>query len=741
MAQSQDQQTKNRHPTPPASASSKQLFSPQPVKSARPTSLGTFTSERAQLRFGEESHGMDNFPVDGASTSLSYRDVLTKQTSPRFTPGIVLPMLPSVKKQTSSFDMKFGNIPVMVTGCWTEQNKPLPVLQFSTAGLNPLLMENLTKSGYKVPTPVQKLAIPILMGGSDMIVCAQTGSGNTAAFLLPILHNLIEIQADACIGAFTKCPQCVVITPTRGLASQIFKETRKFVQGTEIRSAVAYVGTSGDFQEQTEQLGLGCNILIATPGGLMEYVDTGRIDFSSLLYLVLDEVETGQTDCMLKMPDFKRCMACPSMPVTGVRQTLMFSPSFSDECQRLAWDFLIEDFTFVTVGLAGGTSKKEHDLLPKQGRRRPMTLTMSDFIEGGGEHKTSANKKKVQKSQQSVTVDSKDKHVQDKVQVTVEAVDNDAKRSDHDVTEDCNYFNDAKSIVCNVEDKVEDAETESGDFSRYKEIADAIAKNVQDEFVAKKSKLDQLCNYKCELERAVAVELELLGAHKHNVEDLIGSKSEEIKNLILLMDKSEDEKNGKMKNITEVDTQLADLEARIIELKIKKADLVKGCDCDEELIQKLGRKQQKLEVYIENERKKAKIEENGIGTKIQNLIESLTETSRAIQNLPNQVITLPTVQPGCPQNQLLDFIDKEISEKEKELECPVCFEVAVAPIFMCSELHLICTNCRPRVKECPECRIQYEGKPKRHRYAEKTAEELDRLRNERRRSSQNQSTR
>ena len=90
-------------------------------------------------------------------------------------------------------------------------------------------------------------------------------------------------------------------------------------------------------------------------------------------------------------------------------------------------------------------------------------------------------------------------------------------------------------------------------------------------------------------------------------------------------------------------------------------------------------------------------------------------------------MTYPTVPPVEPNRQLLDFIDNQISEKEKELECPVCLEVAGAPIFMCSDLHPICSNCRPKVKECPECRIQYEGKPKRHRYAEKTAEELVRL--------------
>ena len=81
-----------------------------------------------------------------------------------------------------------------------------------------------------------------------------------------------------------------------------------------------------------------------------------------------------------------------------------------------------------------------------------------------------------------------------------------------------------------------------------------------------------------------------------------------------------------------------------------------------------------------------------------------------------------------PNRELLQFIDDQIVEKEKELMCPVCLEVACSPIFMCSEQHLICSTCRPKLSNCPECRVVYTGKNRRHRYAEKTAEELERLR-------------
>merc|ERR1712179_309885 len=104
---------------------------------------------------------------------------------------------------------------------------------------------------------------------------------------------------------------------------------------------------------------------------------------------------------------------------------------------------------------------------------------------------------------------------------------------------------------------------------------------------------------------------------------------------------------------------------------------------------------------------------------IQNLENRLQETKMLIQD--DKICE--------PNKELLEFIDDQISEKERELECPVCLEVACSPIFMCSEQHLICSTCRPKLSKCPECRVVYTGKNRRHRYAEKTAEELVRLRN------------
>ena len=110
----------------------------------------------------------------------------------------------------------------------------------------------------------------------------------------------------------------------------------------------------------------------------------------------------------------------------------------------------------------------------------------------------------------------------------------------------------------------------------------------------------------------------------------------------------------------------------------------------------------------------------------------MEETETSIKNLPNDVTKNITIQPPFePNKDFLEFIEHEISEKEKELECPVCLDVADSPILMCSEQHLICGICRPKLSQCPQCRERYTGKDRRHRYAEKTREELERLREKR----------
>jgi len=244
---------------------------------------------------------------------------------------------------------KYDNIEVTVQG----ENKPPPVNNFINAGLTSQVLRNVTKAKYTVPTPVQKYALPIILEGRDLMACAQTGSGKTAAFLLPILHKIVE-SGSGCVSSETagqarQAPQAVIITPTRELAIQICEEGMKFGENTGVRTVTIYGGTST--QHQRSQLMRGCNILVATPGRLHDFVDRGYVTFSAVQFLVLDEA-----DRMLDMgfmPDIQRCVHNPSMPPKGRRQTLMFSATFPEAIQRTAKEFL-SNYLFLMVGLVGG---------------------------------------------------------------------------------------------------------------------------------------------------------------------------------------------------------------------------------------------------------------------------------------------------------------------------------------------------------------------------------------------------
>jgi len=209
-------------------------------------------------------------------------------------------------------------------------------------GLRQLLRDNVAKSGYKKPTPIQKYAIPIIMNKRDLMACAQTGSGKTAAFLLPILHNILEDECDPHTGDAPQKPQAVVVAPTRELALQIKEEARKFALQSVAKAVVAYGGTSTGYQ--LTQLFKGCNVLIATPGRLMDFVEKGKVSFEDCRYLVLDEA-----DRMLDMgfePQVRKIVS----QIRPDRQTLMWSATWPREVQKLARDICKEDPVHINVG-------------------------------------------------------------------------------------------------------------------------------------------------------------------------------------------------------------------------------------------------------------------------------------------------------------------------------------------------------------------------------------------------------
>ncbi|XP_044302113.1 probable ATP-dependent RNA helicase DDX4 isoform X2 [Varanus komodoensis] len=244
-----------------------------------------------------------------------------------------------------NFD-KYDNILVEVSGL----DPPPAIMAFEEANLCQTLIKNIAKAGYFKLTPVQKYSIPIVLAGRDLMACAQTGSGKTAAFLLPILAHMMRDGVTASQFKEQQEPECIIVAPTRELVNQIFMESRKFAYGTCIRPVVIYGGIQ--MGHTIHQIMQGCNILCATPGRLLDIIGREKIGLNKLKYLVLDEA-----DRMLDMgfgPEMKKLISCPGMPPKDKRQTLMFSATFPEEIQRLAGEFLKSDYLFVVVGQVGG---------------------------------------------------------------------------------------------------------------------------------------------------------------------------------------------------------------------------------------------------------------------------------------------------------------------------------------------------------------------------------------------------
>ncbi|XP_037395471.1 DEAD-box helicase 3 X-linked a isoform X3 [Pygocentrus nattereri] len=256
---------------------------------------------------------------------------------------------------------RYDDIPVEATG----NNCPAPIENFHDVDMGEIIMGNITLSRYTRPTPVQKHAIPIIKAKRDLMACAQTGSGKTAAFLLPVLSQIYTdgpgeaLQASKASGQENgkygrrkQYPISLVLAPTRELALQIYDEARKFAYRSRVRPCVVYGGA--DIGQQIRDLERGCHLLVATPGRLVDMMERGKVGLEYCNYLVLDEA-----DRMLDMgfePQIRRIVDQDTMPLKGVRQTMMFSATFPKEIQILARDFL-EEYIFLAVGRVGSTSE------------------------------------------------------------------------------------------------------------------------------------------------------------------------------------------------------------------------------------------------------------------------------------------------------------------------------------------------------------------------------------------------
>ena len=200
-------------------------------------------------------------------------------------------------------------------------------MNFDAFDLEPSLAEALGYMGFENATPIQENAIPLILEGHDLIACAQTGTGKTAAFLLPILHKLASQPSEE--------TRALIICPTRELAIQIEKQIEGFAYFIGVSSLAVYGGSSGsDFVQEKKALTMGSNIIVATPGKLISHLNLGYVNFDHIQHLILDEA-----DRMLDMgflEDIQKIISF--LPVK--RQNLMFSATMDPKIRKMAEQIL-----------------------------------------------------------------------------------------------------------------------------------------------------------------------------------------------------------------------------------------------------------------------------------------------------------------------------------------------------------------------------------------------------------------
>jgi len=262
---------------------------------------------------------------------------------------------------------------------------------FVALGLSPALVEAVERAGYAVPTEIQRQAIPAALAGRDLLGTAQTGTGKTAAFTLPMIQRLSAT-------AQSRAPRGLVITPTRELAQQIGRAVTAYGSSSSIESVVIHGGTP--LGPERQELSFGCDVLVATPGRLLDHIKRGNADLSHIEVLVLDEA-----DRMLDMgfiDDVKEIVA----ETPSSRQTLLFSATMPGGVRWLAHE-LMRDPVEVKIGLETAAEgirqvlhpcdwSKKHELLlhllgewPESQvlvftRTRDTATYLSDFLRGKG---------------------------------------------------------------------------------------------------------------------------------------------------------------------------------------------------------------------------------------------------------------------------------------------------------------------------------------------------------------------
>ena len=237
-------------------------------------------------------------------------------------------------------DIEFTPVPT------AQAEQPAPL--FNTLPLDPKLLRAVIDSGYTAMTPIQAKAIPIVLAGRDVMGAAQTGTGKTAAFTLPLLQKMLRHE-NASMSPARHPVRALVLAPTRELADQVAESVKKYAKHSQLRAAVVFGGI--DMKPQTLQLKAGVEVLIATPGRLLDHIEAKNAVLNQVEYVVLDEA-----DRMLDigfLPDLQRILSY----LPKERQTLLFSATFSPEIRRLANSYL-QDPVLVEVARPNATASK-----------------------------------------------------------------------------------------------------------------------------------------------------------------------------------------------------------------------------------------------------------------------------------------------------------------------------------------------------------------------------------------------
>jgi ATP-dependent RNA helicase DDX3X len=283
---------------------------------------------------------------------------------------------------------KYDDIKVEVKNGAGEKEEGKGFTDFDQLSLDPIIRRNIELMRYATPTPIQRHSVPIGLDGKDLMCCAQTGSGKTCAFLLPVVANLAKSKPSHDNGKGEKqgaSPRCIVLAPTRELAIQIEVEAQKLCHQIPSVQPVAIYGGASQ-RKQIRNLAFGSDIVVATPGRLTDFVDRSIIKLDKVEFLILDEA-----DRMLDMgfePQIRRLVLKSGMTAKEKRQTFMFSATFPTKIQLLASEFL-RAYTWIAVGRVGSTTDSITQVIVKASpEKRDKLRLVVEAIEKGPSGRT-----------------------------------------------------------------------------------------------------------------------------------------------------------------------------------------------------------------------------------------------------------------------------------------------------------------------------------------------------------------